>query len=66
VASDYCGNLSWGFAGHAQGQNLISLCAGQLSVLHHSFTLAGKVREGNGNGFPIFIWWLYQSAAVII
>jgi hypothetical protein len=53
------------FAGHTQGRNLISLCLGQLSVLHHCFTLVGKAREGTGDDPPTSTW-LCQSAAVII
>jgi len=38
---------------------------GQLSVLHHCFTLVGKAREGTGDGPPASTW-LRQNAAVII
>jgi hypothetical protein len=53
------------FAGQTQGRNLVSLCLGQLSVLHHCFTLVGKAREGTGDGPPASTW-LRQNAAVII
>ena len=65
VAAQHCSDLSLAFAGHTQGRNLISLCLGQLSVLHHCFTLVGKAREGTGDDPPTSTW-LCQSAAVII
>ena len=65
VAAKHCCNLSLAFAGHTQGRYLVSLCLGQLSVLHHCFTLVGKAREGTGDGPPASTW-LRQSAAVII
>lgn len=65
VAAKHSRDLSLAFAGHTQGRYLVSLCLGQLSVLHHCFTLVGKVREGTGNGPPVSTW-LRQSAAVII
>lgn len=64
LAANHCGNLRLAFATHTQGRNLISLCLGQLSVLHHCFTLVGKAREGTGDG-PAASTWLRQSAAVI-
>ena len=65
VAAQHFCDLSLAFAGHTQGRNLVSLCLGQLSVLHHCFTLVGKAREGTGDGPPTSTW-LRQSAAVII
>jgi len=65
VAAKHHCDLSLAFAGHTQGRNLVSLCLGQLSVLHHCFTLVGKAREGTGDGPPASTW-LRQSAAVII
>ena len=65
VAAKHCCDLSLAFAGHTQGRNLVSLCSGQLSVLHHCFTLVGKAREGTGDGPPASTW-LRQNAAVII
>jgi hypothetical protein len=44
MATEYFGGLSLAFAGHTQARNLISLCLGQLSVLHHCFTLVKSVR----------------------
>lgn len=65
VAAKHCCDLSLAFAGHTQGRILVSLCLGQLSVLHHCFTLVGKAREGTGDGPPASTW-LRQNAAVII
>jgi len=65
VAAQHCCDLPLAFASHTQGRNLVSLCLGQLSVLHHCFTLVGKAREGTGDGPPTSTW-LRQSAAVII
>jgi len=65
VAAQHCCDLSLAFAGQTQGRNLVSMCLGQLSVLHHCFTLVGKAREGTGDGPPASTW-LRQSAAVII